>query len=175
MCRVSHQLPLSGNDFLITATENDSVWMLQALKLAARAAELGEVPVGALVVLNGEVIGQGYNQPIASHDPSAHAEIMALRDAAQRVGNYRLPEAELYVTLEPCMMCAGAIVHARIARVIYGATEPKAGAVDSQLNSFSLVHINHRPLVTSGVLAEACSQQLSDFFKARRAAKRSNP
>ena len=175
MCRASHPLQLSGSDSLITATENDNVWMLQALKLAARAAELGEVPVGALVVLNGEVIGQGYNQPIASHDPSAHAEIMALRDAAQRVGNYRLPEAELYVTLEPCMMCAGAIVHARIARVIYGATEPKAGAVDSQLNSFSLVHINHRPLVTSGVLAEACSQQLSDFFKARRAAKRSNP
>lgn len=173
MYRVSHQLPLSGNNSLTPATENDSAWMAQALQLSARAAELGEVPVGALVVLNGEIIGQGYNQPIASHDPTAHAEIMALRDAAQRVGNYRLPEAELYVTLEPCMMCAGAIVHARIARVIYGATEPKAGAVDSQLNSFSLEHINHRPLVTSGVLADSCSQQLSDFFKARRAAKRS--
>lgn len=148
--------------------------MNQALALASHAAELGEVPVGALVVLNGEVIGQGYNQPIASHDPSAHAEIMALRDAAKRVGNYRLPGADLYVTLEPCMMCAGAIVHARINRVIFGAHEPKAGAIVSRQQCFSLSHINHRPEVTAGVMAEQCAQQLSDFFKARRLAKRLN-
>lgn len=150
----------------------DSFWMKQALQLAAQAAELGEVPVGALVVLKGQVIGSGFNQPICGHDPSAHAEIIALREAAKYQQNYRLPGAELYVTLEPCMMCAGAIVHARIARVIYGASEPKAGAVDSRLRSFDLEHLNHRPRVTSGVLAEDCSQQLSEFFKMRRQEKR---
>lgn len=146
--------------------------MNEALSLAAKAAEIGEVPVGALVVLKGEIIGKGYNQPISSDDPTAHAEIVALRDAAKRVGNYRLPEAELYITLEPCMMCAGAIIHARIARVIYGASEPKAGALESRLNCFSLDHVNHRPAITAGVLAEECGQQLSEFFKARRAAKK---
>lgn len=146
--------------------------MRQALSLAARAADIGEVPVGALVVLQGKVIGEGFNQPITAHDPCAHAEIMALRAAAKCVGNYRLPEAELYVTLEPCMMCAGAIIHARIARVIYGASEPKAGALESRLHSFSLEHINHRPAVTSGVMAVECGQQLTEFFKARRESKK---
>jgi tRNA(adenine34) deaminase len=150
----------------------DIDWMRQALELAQQAADLGEVPVGALVVLDGQVIGRGFNQPIGAHDPCAHAEIIALREAALRVGNYRLPGAELYVTLEPCMMCAGAMIHARIERLIFAATEPKAGAIVSQLNSFELAHVNHRPAVTSGVLAAECSAQLSGFFRARRAAKR---
>ncbi|WP_225307540.1 tRNA adenosine(34) deaminase TadA [Nitrincola iocasae] len=150
----------------------DIDWMKKALELAQQAADLGEVPVGALVVLDGEVAGAGFNQPIGAHDPCAHAEIIALREAALRVGNYRLPGAELYVTLEPCMMCAGAMIHARIERLIFAATEPKAGAVVSQLHSFDLAHVNHRPAVTAGVLAAECSEQLSGFFKARRAAKR---
>lgn len=150
----------------------DIDWMRQALALAQQAAELGEVPVGALVVLDGQVIGSGFNRPIGAHDPCAHAEIIALREAALRVGNYRLPGAELYVTLEPCMMCAGAMIHARIERLIFAATEPKAGAIVSQLNSFELAHVNHRPAVTSGVLAAECSEQLSGFFRARRATRR---
>ncbi|WP_235263797.1 tRNA adenosine(34) deaminase TadA [Nitrincola sp. A-D6] len=150
----------------------DIDWMKRALALAQQAADLGEVPVGALVVLDGQVIGTGFNQPIGAHDPCAHAEIIALREAALRLGNYRLPGAQLYVTLEPCMMCAGAMIHARIERLIFAATEPKAGAIVSQLNSFELAHVNHRPAVTSGVLAAECSAQLSGFFRARRAAKR---
>lgn len=150
----------------------DVDWMRQALELAQQAAELHEVPVGALVVLGGQVIGSGFNQPIGAHDPCAHAEIIALREAALRVGNYRLPGAELYVTLEPCMMCAGAMIHARIERLIFAAFEPKAGAIVSRLNSFELAHVNHRPTVTAGVLAAECSEQLSGFFRARRAVKR---
>lgn len=172
MFQVSRRQPLSGNNPKDSVMSDDSAWMKHALELAAKAAELGEVPVGAVVVLEGQVIGQGFNHPIGLNDPCAHAEIIALREAAVRMGNYRLPGAELYVTLEPCMMCAGAIIHSRLSRVIYGATEPKAGAVSSQLQSFALEHVNHRPEVTAGVLAESCSQQLSDFFKARRVAKR---
>lgn len=152
----------------------DIDWMKQALVLAQQAAALGEVPVGALVVLDGQVIGQGYNQPISAHDPCAHAEIVALREAALRVGNYRLPGAQLYVTLEPCMMCTGAMVHARIERLIYGASEPKAGAVQSRLQGFELPYINHRPAVTGGVLATECGEQLSAFFRTRRALKRAS-
>lgn len=146
--------------------------MRRAQVLAARAAELGEVPVGALVVLDGEVIGEGWNRPISGHDPTAHAEIMALRQAAERLGNYRLVGAELYVTIEPCTMCAGAIIHARIARVVFGATEPKAGAVVSNGCVFDQAWVNHRPAYQGGVLAEFCSRQISDFFRLRRAQKK---
>jgi len=146
--------------------------MRQAQVLAARAAELGEVPVGALVVLDGAVIGEGWNRPISSHDPTAHAEIMALRQAADKVGNYRLVGAELYVTIEPCTMCAGAIIHARIARVVFGASEPKAGAVVSNSCVFDQSWVNHRPEYQGGVLAHECSLQISDFFRLRRAQKK---
>ncbi len=150
----------------------DIEFMQRALVLAERAAEAGEVPVGALVVLDGEVIGKGWNHPISGHDPCAHAEIMALRDAAQRVQNYRLADAELYVTIEPCTMCAGAIVHARIARVVFGATEPKAGAVVSNAHIFDQSWLNHWPEYVGGVLADQCSERISAFFKARREQKR---
>jgi tRNA(adenine34) deaminase len=143
--------------------------MSRAIALAHRAADEGEVPVGAVVVREGRIIGEGHNRPIAGHDPTAHAEIAALRDAAARVGNYRLPGTTLYVTLEPCVMCAGAIVHARVARVIYGATDPKAGACGSVFHLLpSDARFNHRTDCTGGVLAEECSALLRDFFRARR-------
>lgn len=152
--------------------ERDQAFMRQAQQLAARAAALGEVPVGALVVLDGQVIGEGWNQPIGNQDPTAHAEIMALKQAARAVGNYRLVGAELFVTIEPCTMCAGAIVHARIARVVFGATEPKAGAVISNARVFDQPWVNHRPRYQGGVLAAECSQQISDFFRQRREQKK---
>lgn len=142
--------------------------MQQALKLAQRAADLGEVPVGALVVQGGEVIGEGWNRPISGHDPTAHAEIMALREAAARVGNYRLVGATLYVTIEPCTMCAGAIVHARIDRVVFGTTEPKAGALVSNQQLFDQSWLNHHPAYEGGVMAEDCASVISAFFKRRR-------
>ena len=125
------------------AAFTDQYFMAKAMELAAQAAKIGEVPVGALVVHEGQIIGQGYNQTISAHDPCAHAEIMALRQAAQMIGNYRLSGCDLYVTLEPCTMCVGAIIHARIKRLVYAATEPKAGAVVSQLQLFSLPHYKH--------------------------------
>ncbi len=146
--------------------------MRAALELAQQAEALGEVPVGAVVVLAGEIVGRGFNAPISRHDPSAHAEMMALRDAAQRLGNYRLPGCELYVTLEPCAMCSGAIFHARIARVVYGARDPKTGAAGSALDLFAEARINHHAAVEGGVLAEDCGSMLSRFFAARRAAQR---
>lgn len=152
--------------------DRDEIFMRHAQRLAARAADLGEVPVGALVVLEGEVIGEGWNRPISGHDPTAHAEIMALREAAEKVQNYRLVGAELYVTIEPCVMCAGAIVHARIARVVFGAAEPKAGAVVSNACVFDQSWVNHRPEFRAGVLAQECSEQISDFFRLRREQKR---
>ena len=148
----------------------DEKWMRLALQLADKAAAIGEVPVGAVVVLDGEVIGQGWNQPISRRDPTAHAEIIALRDAAQRIENYRLVDADLYVTLEPCSMCAGASVHSRIRRLVYGATEPKAGVIESQQQFLEEGWLNHRVEPIGGVLAEICSDKLSAFFKARRAA-----
>jgi len=151
---------------------NDVRCMEHALELAKRASDAGEVPVGAVVVLDGQVIGEGWNRPISSHDPTAHAEIMALRHAADKVGNYRLVGAELYVTIEPCTMCAGAIIHARIARVVFGATEPKAGAVVSNGCVFDQTWVNHRPEYQGGVLAQECSEQISDFFRSRRAQKK---
>ncbi len=143
-------------------------FMHRALELARHAEAMGEVPIGALVVADGEVLGEGWNQPIAANDPTAHAEIVALRAAAARIRNYRLPGSTLYVTLEPCAMCAGAIVHARVARVVYGAADPKAGAAGSVFNLLESERLNHRAEITSGVLAEECGQRLKEFFQARR-------
>jgi len=146
----------------------DVQFMRRALELAARAEAEGEVPVGALVVLDNEIIGEGWNRPIAAHDPTAHAEMVALRAAAQRLGNYRLTGSTLYVTLEPCPMCAGAMVHARIARVVYGAVDPLAGSAGSVFDLLNSPRLNHRAAVQGGVLAEACGTTLKKFFRARR-------
>jgi len=147
---------------------SDEHWMAQALALAETAEGQAEVPVGALLVQDDELIGSGWNQPIGQHDPSAHAEVMALRDAGRRLGNYRLSQATLYVTLEPCLMCVGVLVHARVVRVVYGASDPKSGAVDSCCRGFELPGLNHRVTVTAGVLAGECSDILQRFFRARR-------
>jgi tRNA(adenine34) deaminase len=144
------------------------IFMREALVLAKTGAEAGEVPVGAVIVRDGEIIGRGFNSPISAHDPTAHAEILALRDAAARVGNYRLPGATLYVTLEPCVMCVGAFMHARVDRVVYGATEPKAGAMESTQRAHEHAALNHRVTVVSGVLAAECRKVLQDFFRDRR-------
>lgn len=143
-------------------------WMREALSLARQAASAGEVPVGAVVVKDGQIIGSGYNQPISRHDPTAHAEVMALRDAAQRSGNYRLTNCDLYVTLEPCCMCVGAIMHARIARVFYGAVDPKTGACGSVVNLFAETCLNHHAEVVGGILAQESAQVLKEFFAQRR-------
>jgi tRNA(adenine34) deaminase len=148
--------------------EVDLSFMAIALELAAQADYAGEVPVGAVVVRNGEVIGRGHNATISRDDPTGHAEVIALRDAAQRIGNYRLVNCDLYVTLEPCVMCAGAVMHARIARVVYGAPDPKTGACGSVVNLFDEVRLNHHASVTSGVLADECGRRLKDFFARRR-------
>ncbi|HEU0219964.1 MAG TPA: tRNA adenosine(34) deaminase TadA [Gallionella sp.] len=147
----------------------DADYMHHALKLASQSQAAGEVPVGAVVVKDGEIVGRGFNAPISRHDPSAHAEMTALRDAAQRLGNYRLVGCELFVTLEPCLMCAGAIMHARIARVVYGASDPKTGVCGSILDVFAERRLNHHAEVTGGVLAEECGTMLSNFFAMRRA------
>lgn len=147
---------------------DDSAYMSLALELARQAAALDEVPVGAVVVRDGEVIGRGFNRPIGGHDPTAHAEVAALRDAGARAGNYRLPGATLYVTLEPCVMCIGAIFHARIARVVFGARDPKTGAAGSVLDLFGEQRLNHHAVVEGGVLAAECGALLSGFFAARR-------
>ena len=152
----------------MTTESRDQDYIQRAIELAARAEAEGEVPVGALIVLDNEVIGEGWNRPIAARDPTAHAEIIALRAAAERLGNYRLTGATLYVTLEPCPMCAGAMVHARIGRVVYGATDPLAGSAGSVFNLLGSEKLNHRAVVQGGVLAELCSQQLKAFFQARR-------
>ena len=142
--------------------------MRHALALAREAWRSGEVPVGAVVVKDGEVIGRGRNAPVAAHDPTAHAEIQALRDAARRLGNYRLPGCDLYVTIEPCAMCAGAIFHARIARVVYGAADNKTGAAGSVVDLFGEPRVNHHASVFGGVLADECGALMRDFFAARR-------
>lgn len=148
---------------------NDSVFMRQAIGQAHNAWALGEVPVGAVVVRDGVVIATGFNQPIGTHDPTAHAEIMALRAAASILGNYRLPGCSLFVTLEPCAMCAGAMLHARLARVVYGAADPKTGACGSVLDLFAQAQLNHQTEVTGGVLGGDCSALLKEFFVERRA------
>lgn len=147
---------------------NDETFMRAALDLARQAAAVDEVPVGAVVVVGGEIVGRGYNQPIVRHDPTAHAEIMALRDAALRLGNYRLPDSTLYVTLEPCVMCSGAIMHARVARVVFGARDPKTGAAGSVVNLYEETKLNHHAEIAGGILAEECAALLSGFFAARR-------
>jgi tRNA(adenine34) deaminase len=147
---------------------DDEAFMREALALAAEAAAAGEVPVGAVVVKEGRVIGRGSNRPISSHDPTAHAEIIALRAAAAAEGNYRLSGCELFVTLEPCAMCVGAIVHARIARVTYGATDPKTGACGSIVDLPSIAHWNHHGVFTGGLLAQECGDALRRFFADRR-------
>jgi tRNA(adenine34) deaminase len=143
-------------------------FMREALALAAQAASAGEVPVGAVVVKEGSIIGRGYNRPISAADPTAHAEIVALREAASAEGNYRLPGCELYVTLEPCAMCVGAIVHARIARVFYGAADPKTGACGSIVDLPAIAHWNHHGVFSGGVLAAECGDVLRRFFAERR-------
>ncbi len=147
---------------------NDEDYMTLALELAREAEKMGEVPVGALVVKEGEIIGRGYNAPISGSDPTAHAEIRAMRDAAQQLGNYRLVDCTLYVTLEPCAMCSGAIQHARIARLVYGAADPKTGCCGSVINLMDEARLNHHCSMTGGVLADQCGTMLSDFFAARR-------
>lgn len=146
----------------------DEYYMRLALEQARLARAAGEVPVGAVVVCAGEVVGTGWNQPIRAQDPSAHAEIVALRAAARRLGNYRLPGCSLYVTLEPCAMCSGAIFHARIARVVYGAADPKTGCAGSVLNLYAEPRLNHHAEVVGGVLAEECAALLREFFVERR-------
>lgn len=146
----------------------DEHFMRAALELAAEAERAGEVPVGAVVVNDGRIVGRGYNQPISLRDPTAHAEIMAMRDAAQRLANYRLAGCALYVTLEPCVMCAGAIMQARVARVVYGAADPKTGACGSVLDLFSEVRLNHHTVVAGGVFAADAAILLQEFFSKRR-------
>ncbi|GEK72821.1 MULTISPECIES: tRNA adenosine(34) deaminase TadA [Halomonas] len=148
---------------------SDEFYMHRALEQARLAGEAGEVPVGAVVVdAAGEIVGEGYNAPVAGHDPSAHAEIRALRDAGTRLGNYRLDGCTLFVTLEPCLMCTGAIIHARLARVVYGAAEPRTGMVESKANLFAQPWYNHRVTVEGGVLAARVSKLLKAFFAERR-------
>lgn len=148
---------------------DDNTWMRRALTLARQAEAEGEVPVGAVILRDGEVLGEGYNRPVAGHDPTAHAEIQALRAAAARVGNYRLPGTTLYVTLEPCVMCAGAIIHARVQRVVFGAIDPKAGAAGSVYDVLTVSRLNHRVKVSGGVLEVECAAALREFFRRRRA------
>jgi len=142
--------------------------MREALDLARQAAALDEVPVGAVLVVDGEIVGRGFNQPISRHDPTAHAEIMALRHAADQLDNYRLPGSTLYVTLEPCVMCTGAIMHARVGRVVFGARDPKTGAAGSVVDLYAEDRLNHHADIEGGVLAEECGALLSGFFTARR-------
>ena len=146
----------------------DEKYMRRAIELAGQGEQLGEIPVGAVIVCDDVIIGEGFNQPISSHDPTAHAEIVALRAAANHIQNYRLVNSTLYVTLEPCTMCVGALIHARIARLVFGTAEPKAGAVVSQSKLVDANYFNHRMNIKSGILADTCQHQLSDFFRRRR-------
>lgn len=146
----------------------DESWMQLALNLAQRAEDEGEVPVGAVVIYQGELVGEGYNQSITGQNPCAHAEVMALQAAAKTLGNYRLVDTQLFVTLEPCLMCVGAMVHARVGECIFGAYDPKTGVASSVLKGFELPFLNHQVNVRGGIFEEACSQKLKDFFKKRR-------
>jgi len=149
-------------------TAFDRSMMRRALALAGKAREAGEVPVGAVVVVDGEIVGEGWNHPVGGHDPTAHAEMQAMREAGHRIGNYRLVGANLYVTLEPCAMCAGAMVHARIARLVYGAADPKTGAAGSVFDIVRSPLLNHQVRVDGGVMAEECGDLLREFFRSRR-------
>ena len=148
--------------------EPDELWMQEALRAAQRALDIGEVPVGAVVVHEGKVVGRGFNRNLADSDPTAHAEVLALREAGAAIGNHRLRNCDLFVTIEPCAMCAGAIVHARIRTLVYGAEDPKAGAVHSALHVLNHPALNHRVEVRAGVLAGRCAELLQQFFRARR-------
>jgi tRNA(adenine34) deaminase len=152
---------------MIAAVQHEFL-MRAALAEAARGRDAGEVPIGAVVAVGGEIAGRGYNQPIGASDPTAHAEIMAIRDAARRLGNYRLTDATLCVTIEPCLMCVGALVHARIATLVYGAAEPKSGAVRSTTAGGELPGLNHRFAVVAGVLENECREMMQEFFRQRR-------
>ena len=163
--------PSENNDVFDQARQ-DERWMRPAMALAARAEGIGEIPVGAVLVLGDEVVGEGWNRSISAHDACAHAEIMAIRAAGITQQNYRLLDTTLYVTLEPCCMCAGALIHSRVKRVVYGACDLKTGAAGSVFDILQDPRHNHRVALTGGVLAEACSAQLSDFFKRRRAEKK---
>jgi len=151
-----------------SAFESDELWMHEALRTAQRALEAGEVPVGAVVVHEGRIVGRGFNRNVIDSDPTAHAEVIALRDAGKTIGNYRLLDCELFVTIEPCAMCSGALVHARIRRLVYGADDPKAGAVHSVMRVLNHPELNHRVEVRGGVLAGQCMELLQEFFRARR-------
>jgi tRNA(adenine34) deaminase len=162
------------SDFSVVAGDRqvtdsaDESWMRAALAQAAEAARCGEVPVGAVIVRDGAIIGEGFNQPIGAHDATAHAEIVAIRDAGRRLGNYRLTGATVHVTIEPCQMCVGAMIHARIARVVYGTPEPKAGAIESAMRAHEHPALNHRLAATGGVLEADCRAVMQEFFKTRR-------
>jgi tRNA(adenine34) deaminase len=147
---------------------SDEPWMEEALRAAHRAREMGEVPVGAVVVCDGKVVGRGWNRNIAGHDPTAHAEIIALREAGANLGNHRLGNCELFVTIEPCAMCAGALVHARLKRLVYGADDPKAGAVHSVMEVVNHPKLNHQMELRGGILAGRCADLVQDFFRSRR-------
>lgn len=154
--------------FMLMPAREDSDWLQHALTLAQRAAAEGEVPVGAVIIRQGEIVGEGWNKPIGASDPSCHAEIVAIRQACQTTGNYRLPDCQLYSTLEPCVMCAGAIIHSRIAKVVYGATDPKAGAVESVFRVFDEPRLNHCVEYHRSDAVADCSAILTRFFRARR-------
>jgi tRNA(adenine34) deaminase len=149
--------------------QTDELWMQEALRAAQRALEAGEVPIGAVVVLEGKIVGRGFNRNIADSDPTAHAEVVALREAGAAIGNHRLSDCELFATIEPCAMCAGALVHARIRRLVYGADDPKAGAVHSVMRVVNHPSLNHQMEVRGGVLAGKCAELVQEFFRARRA------
>jgi tRNA(adenine34) deaminase len=166
LCCVERSVPTT-NDQQPT-TSPDELWMEEALRAAQRALEAGEVPVGAVVVCEGKVVGRGWNRNIGDSDPTAHAEIMALREAGAAVGNHRLADCDLFATIEPCPMCAGALVYARIRRLVYGADDPKAGAVQSVMQLLNHPQLNHRMEVRGGVLAGRCAELLQTFFKSRR-------
>jgi tRNA(adenine34) deaminase len=160
---MAHDVSVAQNPVL-----SDEHWMQIALNLAHQAAQNGEVPVGAVVVKDGQMVGQGYNSPIQRHDPTAHAEMVAMREAALNLGNYRLSGCQLFVTVEPCTMCAGAIAHARFSRLIYGASEPRSGAIASVMQFLDHPASHQHTQVTAGVLAEPCAKVMRDFFKSRR-------
>ena len=169
---LSVNIDITMNDSNSPEVFDDEYWMQQALELAEQAAACGEVPVGAILVAENQCIGKGYNQPLSANDPTAHAEIVALRDAAKNIGNYRLPGTTLYVTIEPCTMCFGAMIHSRIERLVYGASEPKAGIVQSQLKLSEQDFYNHQIQCEGSVLADKCSAQISEFFHRRRQARK---
>jgi tRNA(adenine34) deaminase len=158
-----------GDDLSMNELQTNELWMQEALRAAQRALEAGEVPVGAVVVHDGKIVGRGFNRNIADSDPTAHAEVVALREAGAAIGNHRLGDCDLFVTIEPCPMCAGAMVHARIRRLVYGADDPKAGAVHSAMQVVNHPSANHKIEVRGGVLAGKCAELLQDFFRARRA------